>query len=158
MAALTLVDTSAWVEFLRRTGSAADLALDERQRHDPGSVTMAPPIAMELLLGPTDELAVRRIERLVASVPSLDVVPELDFGAAATLYRAARRSGRAPRSTVDRNGDYALISLLKRSMSALRCAIKAAQSIFFLSATCAGELNKISLLISSGSLMSVVTP
>ena len=101
MAALTLVDTSAWVEFLRRTGSAADLALDERQRHDPGSVTMAPPIAMELLLGSTDELAVRRIERLVASVPSLDVVPELDFGAAATLYRAARRSGRAPRSTVD---------------------------------------------------------
>lgn len=101
MADLTLVDTSVWVEFLRRTGTAADLALDERQRHAPETIAMTPPIAMELLLGPTDEFAVRRIERLVESVPSLDVVPELDFAAAAALFRAVRRGGKTPRSTVD---------------------------------------------------------
>ena len=58
-------------------------------------------IAMELLLGPTDELAVRRIERLVDSVTSLAVVPELDFAAAAALFRAVRRLGHTPRSSLD---------------------------------------------------------
>jgi predicted nucleic acid-binding protein len=101
MESVTLVDTSVWIEFLRGTGSAADIAVNQRQRSDPAGLAMTPPVAMELLFGPTDELAVRRIERLVNAVGSLDVDSGLDFAAAADIFRAVRRTGRSPRSGVD---------------------------------------------------------
>lgn len=98
---MIIVDTSVWIEYLRGTGSKAHRALNSLRQKDPGSIVIAEPIAMELLLGPTDELAVRRIERLVDGTASLDVSPHVDFREAAGIFRSVRRSGRTPRSIVD---------------------------------------------------------
>ena len=56
---------------------------------------------MALLAGPTDELGVRRVERVLESAPSLVLDPVDDFEASAAIFRAVRRSGRTPRSVTD---------------------------------------------------------
>lgn len=96
---MTLVDTSVWIDFLRRPGDSGSPALRELIRHS--EVATSEPIEMELLMGPTDELSVRRIERVLDSVTQLGVDRTLDFRAAATISRAVRRNGRTIRSKVD---------------------------------------------------------
>lgn len=96
---MTLVDTSVWIDFLRRPGDSGSPALRELIRHS--EVATSEPIEMELLMGPTDELSVRRIERVLDSVTQLGVDRTLDFRAAATIFRAVRRNGRTIRSKVD---------------------------------------------------------
>ncbi len=98
---MNLIDTSVWIDYTRGTGSRAHRELQLLTESRPADVLITEPIAMELLLGPTDELAVRRIERLVDSLPSLDVIPAVDFRSAAVIYRAARRDGRTVRNSVD---------------------------------------------------------
>lgn len=101
VAVVTLVDTSVWVEYLLGTGSAGHLELRRLRDADPTGIVSAEPIAMELLLGPTDEMPVRRIERLVDGLAMLDVAPHLDFRSAAAIFRAVRRSGGTLRSSTD---------------------------------------------------------
>lgn len=99
MGGVTLVDSSVWVEFLRRPPSAQPAALTTLIRDDTAAITE--PIEMELLLGPTDEVALRRTEKLAASLHTLPIRPDLDFHDAAAIYRAARRTGRTIRNSVD---------------------------------------------------------
>lgn len=101
MGGMTLVDTSVWVDYMRGGNSPGRRALNRLKDTAIGSIATTPPISMELLLGPTDELGVRRVERVLASVPSLVLEPVHDFDAAAAIFRAVRRSGRTPRSIVD---------------------------------------------------------
>ncbi len=56
---------------------------------------------MELLAGARDEAGLAARERLVAGLARLDLVPELDLPAAATVLRAARRGGRTVRGLLD---------------------------------------------------------
>ena len=56
---------------------------------------------MELLAGPTDPFAVRRLEDQLGTLEALPVDPSHDFRAAATLARAVRRSGHTVRSMID---------------------------------------------------------
>ena len=51
--------------------------------------------------GPADELAVRRVERILNSTANLVLDTNLDFAAAAAIFRAVRRSGHTVRSKVD---------------------------------------------------------
>jgi predicted nucleic acid-binding protein len=96
-----LVDTSVWIEHLRRTQSRAHLAFRDLATADPASIATCEPIAMELLAGPTDPFTVRRIEDQLGTLEDLNVDPSQDFRAAAALARAVRRTGHTVRSMTD---------------------------------------------------------
>jgi predicted nucleic acid-binding protein len=92
-----LADTSAWVEYLRRTGSPVNGRL--RDLVADGALAVTEPVEMELLAGRTHDQ--RRLERLLAAYPLVPVSAAHDYTAAAALYRTARAAGRTPRSLLD---------------------------------------------------------
>lgn len=96
-----LVDTSAWVEYLRDTGSRACDEVGRLLTESSSSVVTTPPVLMELLAGAATESALRSLEQLTASLPVLALDPAVDFHAAAAVYRSARRQGRTVRGLVD---------------------------------------------------------
>jgi hypothetical protein len=96
-----LVDTSAWVDFLRAADTRASQELRRLFTETPKVVACAEPVAMELLAGARDELQHRRLQRLVDGLPTLPVDPTLDFRAASDLFRLARHTGRPVRSLQD---------------------------------------------------------
>ncbi|MFZ0835213.1 MAG: PIN domain nuclease [Mycobacterium sp.] len=98
---MILIDTSAWIEYFRATGSTAAVRVRDLLRDTPDQVAMCEPIAMEILAGATGEHTWATLERLVNGLPSLGVDNAVDFRAAASIYRAARRSGQTVRSIID---------------------------------------------------------
>ncbi len=94
---MILVDTSAWVEFVRDTGSAACNLVDE---HLDGSIATCDAVRMELLAGARDE---RHLDGLRRMLERAEVIPTgpTDYDRAASIYRACRRIGGTPRSLVD---------------------------------------------------------
>lgn len=98
---MRLVDTSAWIEYLRRTGSPAHLEVRRLLHDEPGTVALTEPVIMELLSGPTEPRVVAQLELLVDGLPLLQVDADLDYRAAAAVYRAARLRGRTVRSLLD---------------------------------------------------------
>ena len=98
---MILIDTSAWVEFFRATGSAAAVEVRRLLSTDPGQVVTCEPVAMEILAGALDEDRHTKLERLVNGLPSLAVDQAVDFRSAAAIYRAARRAGQTIRSIND---------------------------------------------------------
>ena len=95
-----IVDTSVWVEYLRRTESAFDLFLDaEIQAGRPIATPAA--AAMELLAGCRTEPEALKLSQLLSRFEVL--VPETvaDFQHAALVYRTCRRAGHTIRSIVD---------------------------------------------------------
>lgn len=97
---MLLLDTSAWVEYLRGTGSPADEYVAGLLRHDLDRVVLAPPVVMELLAGATPA-GLRSLEALVSGIRTLDLDPWVDFHGAAAAHRAARAAGATVRSLVD---------------------------------------------------------
>lgn len=95
-----IVDTSAWVEHLRATGSPTHLALRDAISSDAPIATPAP-VVMELLAGCRTEDAAARIQRMLARFEILDVEGVLDFEDAAAIQRACRRGGNTVRSMMD---------------------------------------------------------
>lgn len=98
---MILVDTSVWIEHLRRTHSGAHVELRELVRTRPAEVATCEPIVMELLAGPTDPFTVRRIEDQLGTLDDLPLDVTRDFRSAAALARAVRRSGHTIRSLTD---------------------------------------------------------
>ncbi|OBA76602.1 ribonuclease [Mycobacterium sp. 1554424.7] len=98
---MILVDTSAWIEYFRATGSAAAAEVRRLISEDERQIAMCEPIAMEILTGAADDNAYVMLERLVNGLPSLGVDNAIDFRAAADIYRAARRAGKTIRSIND---------------------------------------------------------
>jgi predicted nucleic acid-binding protein len=97
---VTLVDTSAWVEFLRGTGTAVhhrvrDLLASGEALHTTDV------IVMELLAGGRDEGHAARLRRLLARCRFEPVAGLGDFEAAAELYRRCRQGGSTVRSLTD---------------------------------------------------------
>ena len=95
-----LIDSSAWIEYLRATGSATNL-LVRRMIGRPDTIAITEPIVMELLAGARDPEAQRKIERLVDGAILLSIENDTDWRDAAALYAAARRRGRTIRKLVD---------------------------------------------------------
>ena len=95
-----IVDTSAWVEYLRRTESAFDLYLDDAVRSGRPIATPAP-VVMELLAGCRTEPDARRLLHLLSRFEIL--VPDSlgEFQHAALIQRSCRRVGLTIRSMVD---------------------------------------------------------
>jgi predicted nucleic acid-binding protein len=97
---MILVDTSAWVDYLRdrRTVAAKALAALIEQDAELGTTE---PVIMELLAGADTPARAEALERLANGLALLGIDPRLDIRAAAQLYTEVRRDGRTIRSLVD---------------------------------------------------------
>ena len=97
---MILVDTSAWIEYLRATDSSEHRSLRDLIVRDAPLAT-TDPVVMELLAGAKDEHHVTRLKRFVLRFEHLPVEGLRDFEMAAALYHLCRRAGSSPRSLVD---------------------------------------------------------
>ena len=94
---MILVDTSAWVEFLRDTGSPACVRVDELLADQ---IATCHPIRMGVLAGARDERHLRDLRGLLARASVLPTLP-VDYEEAAARYRACRRMGATVRKLID---------------------------------------------------------
>ena len=94
---MILVDTSAWVEFLRDTGSPVCALVDELLGDE---ISTCEPILMEVLAGARDESHLHALRRLLALASLIRAEPA-DYGEAAVLYRTCRRGGETVRRLID---------------------------------------------------------
>jgi predicted nucleic acid-binding protein len=97
---MILVETSAWVEFLRGTGSDAHLRL--RSELEAGAeLASTDVVLMEILAGARDDAERDRLRRLVYGLEFLAVEGPGDYEQAAEIYRRCRRGGETPRKLSD---------------------------------------------------------
>ena len=96
---MPLIDTSAWVEYLRRSGSPVTLQVRRALQEETAATTDI--VVLEVLSGTTDAARLARWERLLARCEFMDQVPRDDAEAAASLYRACRRAGETSRAVND---------------------------------------------------------
>ena len=94
---MLLVDTSAWVEFLRDTGSDVCVRVDRELAR---GVAVCDPIRMEVLAGARDEAHLVLLRRLLARAMVVPIGPP-HYDEAAALYRACRQRGETPRRLID---------------------------------------------------------
>ncbi len=94
---MILIDTSAWVEFLRDTGSTA---CEEVDRLLGAEIATTDPVLMEVLAGARDAPHADRLRSLLWRAQMRHCRPE-DFENAALLYRSCRRQGETVRRLVD---------------------------------------------------------
>jgi predicted nucleic acid-binding protein len=92
-----LIDTSAWVEFLRDTGSVISDRVDALLDHE---IATCHPIRMEVLAGARDEQHLADLRGLLARASLLPTEPT-DYEEAAVLYRTCRRRGETVRKLID---------------------------------------------------------
>ncbi|MDE2664113.1 MAG: PIN domain nuclease [Gemmatimonadota bacterium] len=95
-----IVDTSAWIEYLRCTESPVHLALRHAVRTGSAIATPAPAV-MELLSGCRNETEERDLLKLLGRFEILVPHSLGQFQSAARIYRACQRAGRTIRSSVD---------------------------------------------------------
>lgn len=95
-----IADTSAWVEFLRGTGSAVHHRLRAEIAAE-GDVVVPELVVMELLVGATDDQMARRLRTMLHSFEVVPLAPLVDSEDASALQRRCRAVGRAVRSMVD---------------------------------------------------------
>ena len=97
---MILVETSAWIEFDRATGSSVDNTLTKLIT-DQADIAVTEPILMEVLAGAKDADSWSSLRRLLTSFSWLPVDPVTDFEAAAEIYRGCRSHGITPRGLTD---------------------------------------------------------
>lgn len=93
-----LADTSAWIDYLRGTGSAVALTL--RQAIVDRDVVVTDPVLLEVMAG-ARRGAVDRTRRLLEAQHHEPAAPMVDWIDAATIYRELRWRGVTVRSHVD---------------------------------------------------------
>ena len=94
---MILIDTSAWVEFLRDTGSRACNRVEKLLGTD---IASCDAIRMELLAGARNQQHLVRLRRLLAGTALMATEPG-DYDQATALYRQCRISGDTPRKLID---------------------------------------------------------
>ena len=94
---MILIDTSAWIEFLRDTGSPVCLLVDELLSEE---IAVCDAVRMEVLAGARDEFHLMDLRRLLARAVMLPTGPT-DYEDAAALYRRCRRQGETVRKLID---------------------------------------------------------
>lgn len=94
---MILVDTSAWVEFLRDTGSPVCVRVDHLLGE---AIATCDPVRMEVLAGARDGVHLDHLRRLLARATTLGVEPS-DYEMAAVLSRGCRRSGETVSKLID---------------------------------------------------------
>jgi len=86
---MILIDSSAWVEFLRDTGSPACRRVDALLGED---IAVCDPIRMEVLAGARSEAHLKDLRALLARASVLPTESR-HYEMASALYRNARSSG-----------------------------------------------------------------
>ena len=94
---MILIDTSAWIEFLRDTGSTVCNAVDDLLVDD---MAICDAISMEVLAGARDERHLGELARLLARTTMISITPA-DYEQAGEFYRVCRRNGETVRKLID---------------------------------------------------------
>lgn len=94
---MIMVDSSAWIDFLRGTGSAA---CEEVDRLLARPIAVTDPIVMEVLAGARDEAHLHELRGMLGRAELLRCLPA-DFLTAAALYRQCRAGGETVRRLID---------------------------------------------------------
>jgi predicted nucleic acid-binding protein len=97
---MTLVDTSAWIEYLRDTGNEVCNKLDALIRADDHLAT-TDVVIMELLAGASAQQPRQNIWGLINRCVMLPTRPLFDYEVAAELYSRCRADGFIPSNTND---------------------------------------------------------
>ncbi len=97
---MILVDSSAWVEFLRGTESPTHLHLRSLLQEGV-ELACTDVIVMEILAGARDDADRDRLRRLLYGLEFLAVDGPTDYEHAAELYRLCRGRGETPRKLSD---------------------------------------------------------
>lgn len=97
---MILIDSSAWIEYLRATGSPADKTLTNLLAGEAPLAT-TDVVRMEVLSGARDDPHLQGLRGLLARCTHLPVVGPGDWEDAAALYRACRRKGVTVRRLTD---------------------------------------------------------
>jgi predicted nucleic acid-binding protein len=92
-----LIDTSAWVEFLRDTASPVCEQVDDLLAE---GFVVCEPVRMEVLAGAPDERHLNDLRRVLARGTLITTEPT-DYEEAASLYRVCRRNGETVRKMID---------------------------------------------------------
>ena len=97
---MILVDSSAWIEFLRASDHAAHRTL---KHHLTGrsAIATTEPIVMELLAGTRTPSEFAKLRARLLAFPLLRLQGVSDFERAADLYRTCRREGETVRRLID---------------------------------------------------------
>ena len=97
---MILADTSAWVEFDRATGSSVDQRMAALISTD-GPLAVTQPIVMEVVAGALDSRRHDELVRLLDRFRLRRFDADVDFTAAARIYRQCRSVGITPRGLID---------------------------------------------------------
>lgn len=94
---MTLIDTSAWIEYLRKTGSPVNEEVKQliKRRH-----YICDAVFMEVLAGARDETHGQLLKRLLLRAQVLETTP-IDYENAAKIYRTCRQIGITVRAQID---------------------------------------------------------
>jgi predicted nucleic acid-binding protein len=93
-----LVDSSAWIEYIRGTGSQAHLEVRDLVERDFPAAVITEPVIMELLAGARDAADFRKLDELTSGMPLCQIDPVCDYAEAAAIYKLGRNAGRTIRS------------------------------------------------------------
>lgn len=96
---MIVVDSSAWIEYLRDTGSAISMKLDGLLEVEELAVTEA--VIMEVLTGARDRRHASELRARLAAFPLLRLRGLDGYDEAAALYRACRDAGETIRELID---------------------------------------------------------
>ena len=94
---MPLIDTSAWIEYLRKTGSDTNVEMRNvltRRHHICDAVTM------EILSGARDDANAQSLKKLLSRATVIETKP-IDYQNAASIYRACRQVGITVRTQID---------------------------------------------------------
>jgi predicted nucleic acid-binding protein len=94
---MILIDTSAWIEFLRDTGSLVCQQVDRLVAEE---IAVCDPVRMEVLAGARNDEHLRDLRGLLARASTIATEPT-DYEDAAALYRTCRRDGETVRKLID---------------------------------------------------------
>ena len=94
---MSLIDTSAWIEYLRQTGSRTNFEVRRMLNND---AQICDVIRMEILAGARDQQHVTQLEKLLARATTIKTEP-VDYDNAAAIYRACRKLGVTIRAQID---------------------------------------------------------
>ena len=95
---MILLDTSAWIEYLRATGSEVNVRV--RAALLDGGIAVTDPVVMEVLAGARSEEDLRRLSALLGRCAAQPCV-SADYRVAAEIRRACRVSGASVRNSLD---------------------------------------------------------
>jgi predicted nucleic acid-binding protein len=97
---LILIDASAFIEFLNRTGSREDILIEQLILNNE-DIVLADITLIEILQGIKTDREYREVKASLLTFPILSLKSPDSYIAAAELFRKCRKRGLTIRSTID---------------------------------------------------------